>query len=531
MMEIWRLPPIETTYLIYPHGEKNCMRYDRLTTTLVAAVIALTALPVLAEDTKSADQTAKKADANGDEKNEAAETKKPAVATHEVKKGPMKIELALDGVFEASVMEEIFVRSKAWSTLHVLSAAKHGQRVKQGDLLVAFDPEKIDQAISDARSAQELGRISVAQAELALNTAQQSYPLNWALVEKQRRVAMEDLDSYLKVAKPFNKKMAEFNLEMSKFYLEYAEEELRQLEKMYKADDLTEETEEIVLKRAKRQVDSARMSHERAKISHELMMKYDMPRQEEGMRTTARQSEIVWQREKVGMPQAMRKQQLEFEKLRLERARADQKLEELMADRQLLTVKSPVEGIVYYGQCVEGKWTGGAAVAKKLRRGGSVLPNEVFMTVVKPRPLILRVAVPEKELAKVTTGVQGTIAATALPDAKIAATVKAVSPIPAESGAFLAEVLVSGSEGADGVMPGMNGKLTLVLYDKADAITIPPAALQTDPDDKDKTFVKVVGKDGKTKKRPVTVGRKTDNKVEILKGLKPGEKVELGEKK
>jgi len=505
------------------------MRFHGLPTVLVVAIFAVVTLPTLADDAKKGDQPEKKADAAAEKKKETSEEKKPEVATHEVKKGPMKIELALDGVFEASVMEEIYVRPKSWSTLQVLSAAKHGQRVKQGDLLVAFDPEKIDQTILDARTAQKLGRLSLAQAELALKTAQQSYPLNWALVEKQRRVAMEDLDSYLKVAKPFNKKMAEFNLEMSKFYLEYAEEELRQLEKMYKADDLTEETEEIVLKRAKRQVESAKMSHERAKISHELMMKYDMPRQEEGMRTTAQQSEIVWQREKAGMPQSMQKQQLEFEKLRLERVRADQKLDELMADRQLLTVKSPVAGIVYYGQCVEGKWTGGATVAKKLRRGGSVLPNEVFMTVVHPRPLILRVAVPEKELAKVTTGVKGTIAATALPEAKIDAMVKAVSPIPAESGKFLAEVIVSG--GDDSVMPGMNGKLTLVLYDKKDAITIPPAALQTDPEDEDKKFVEVIGKDGKPKKRPVTVGRKTDKKVEILKGLKPGEKVKLTEKK
>ena len=52
--------------------------------------------------------------------------------------------------------------------------------------------------------------------------------------------------------RPFTLKSTEFSLKMTKEKLEYEEEELRQLEKMYKADDITEETEAIVLKRGTR---------------------------------------------------------------------------------------------------------------------------------------------------------------------------------------------------------------------------------------------------------------------------------------
>ena len=44
--------------------------------------------------------------------------------------------------------------------------------------------------------------------------------------------------------------MANFSVKSADNMLAYEKEELRQLEKMYKADDLVEETEEIVLKRA-----------------------------------------------------------------------------------------------------------------------------------------------------------------------------------------------------------------------------------------------------------------------------------------
>ena len=41
-------------------------------------------------------------------------------------------------------------------------------------------------------------------------------------------------------------------------YLSYSLEELNQLKKMYEADDLTEETEEIIIQRAQNDVDQAK---------------------------------------------------------------------------------------------------------------------------------------------------------------------------------------------------------------------------------------------------------------------------------
>jgi multidrug efflux pump subunit AcrA (membrane-fusion protein) len=49
----------------------------------------------------------------------------------------------------------------------------------------------------------------------------------------------------------------------------------------------------------------------------------------------------------------------------------------------------------------------------------------------------------------------------------------------------------------------------------------------TDELDEHKHSVQVLEKDGKITTRPVTIGRKTDKQVEILKGLEEGEKVVL----
>jgi hypothetical protein len=49
----------------------------------------------------------------------------------------------------------------------------------------------------------------------------------------------------------------------------------------------------------------------------------------------------------------------------------------------------------------------------------------------------------------------------------------------------------------------------------------------TDEWDDQKHHVHVLGKDGKPKKRAVTLGKRTAKKVEILKGLSEGDKVLL----
>ena len=80
-------------------------------------------------------------------------------------------------------------------------------------------------------------------------------------------------------------------------------------------------------------------------------------------------------------------------------------------------------------------------------------------------------------------------------------------------------------------MPGMTCKVKLTPYLKQDALTVPPTAVVTDELDEEKQTVQVLEKDGTTKSRPVTVGRKTDKQVEILKGLSEGDKVVIEPKK
>ena len=106
-------------------------------------------------------------------------------------------------------------------------------------------------------------------------------PLDLASAQRSRANAEVDLKHYLDVDRQLQEKSVRNSMQQSQFNLEYAAEELRQLEKMYKADELTEETEEIILTRTRREVESARFGLELNTTRGDHSLKVSIPRQKE----------------------------------------------------------------------------------------------------------------------------------------------------------------------------------------------------------------------------------------------------------
>jgi multidrug efflux pump subunit AcrA (membrane-fusion protein) len=492
---------------------------------------------------KSAEKAAKKADKAAKKAAEAPKkavepAKKPeepakpaAPATQKVKKGLLKITLELEGVFESDAAQEVAVRTEEWAALTVLHAAPHGAVVRKGDVILELDPEKLDRAITDLRNDLKITTLSLQQNEEQLTALEKTTPMDLEAGERAARVAEQDRKYYFDVERPFTLKSSEFSLKMSKEMLEYEQEELNQLEKMYKADDITEETERIVLKRGRDGVDRAKFSLESAQIGHDHAMKFAIPRRDVEVKEATQRKLLEWEKNKVDIPLELSKQRVEIEKLRVQRSQAEERMKHLLADREMLTVKAPIDGIVYYGKIVRGRPGDSGALVDALRPKGGIQPNQVVMTVVQPRPVFIRATVPEGDLHDLRPNLKGTATPACYPDLRLPVTLETTGDIPISPGSFEAKLSVDLKEKAKLLMPGMTCKVKLTPYLKQDALTVPPTAVVTDELDEEKQTVEVLEKDGTTKSRPVTIGRKTDKQVEIVKGLSEGEQVVIEPKK
>ena len=182
--------------------------------------------------------------------------------------------------------------------LSVDSAVPHGAKSARATCCSRLDTEKIDRAIADLRAELKLSDVADAAGrgpvagdgkDRALGPGIQPPPPAWP-----RRIG-----SNFSTSTAFRRKGGRLQPQGGQGGLEYEEEELRQLEKMYKADDITEETEQIVLKRARDTVERAKFRVEIRQIIRDQSLKLAIPRADELVKESAA-AEIVGLGEEQG---------------------------------------------------------------------------------------------------------------------------------------------------------------------------------------------------------------------------------------
>ncbi len=134
--------------------------------------------------------------------------------------------------------------------------------------------------------------------------------------------------------------------------------------------------------------------------------------------------------------------------------------------------------------------------------------------------LILRVNVPERELAKLSVGQLAELSFDAVPERSFAGQIALISPyVDSTTATFGVRIRVTETGGL--LRPGMFARVAIVYERKLDALQIPRTAL-LDGDGPPKVFVV---QDGKAAERAVSLGLSNGAMIEVVEGLKDGEQV------
>jgi multidrug efflux pump subunit AcrA (membrane-fusion protein) len=455
-----------------------------------------------------------------------ADSAKPADLC-KVEKKPFKIEIAVKGTLEPEEAAEIYFRAQPipnfsadFAPLIVEKVVAHGTHVKKGDVLVAFDTRKLDLVIKDTQAEMSLLETGLKLAQDELPLSAKSMPIELAASERAKNIADEDMKYFKETARPQSERFAHTMVKQAGFYLEYAREELRQLEKMYKSKDLTEETEQIILKRQRNALEMAENYYKEALIDRDYTLKISLPRKEKDLADNAVNKELALEKARASLGPTLAQKQQTLAKMLVDRTKLSDRLQKLLRDREGLVLSAPMDGIVYYGRMHQGQWTSSSAMAGKLIPNGIASADETLMTVVKRRPLLLRVTVDEKDGHMIKAGLQGKAQLTFLPDLKLKAHVSKISNIPVAPGQYEALVAVELAD-IEEITPGMACSVKFVPYSRKDAIAVPVAAVV---EEDDKQFV-TVWHDGKKERREVTTGKTANELIEIVTGLREGEEI------
>jgi len=297
-------------------------------------------------------------------------------------------------------------------------------------------------------------------------------------------------------------------------------EELAQLEKMYKSEELTNATSEIVVRRAKRNLDRIKVALDmgRAEAANVKTVRYPQMRQ-----THAHAIEVARNGlDAVKSAQALSKVQREVEaaKSKTALAQLEEQAAKLKKDLAAFEWHAPIDGRVFYGQFQHGAWATAEQITPMLVPSEKAQAGQVLLTVCGPRTRA-RADLAEADYFDVGPGLEASVAPAAAPEAKAEGTVQRKSTMKGAAAAF--ELRIDFKEPPADLLPGMKGKATIRGKELKDVVLVPSTAVASQAG----KCTLNVSKDGKTAPREVTVGKSDGKMTQIKTGLEPGEKVAL----
>ena len=451
----------------------------------------------------------------------------PALLAAAAHAGEITIEprpFTLEKSFSATALPDkgyvlLQIEPKSWADFQIKELAVHGSRVVKGDVLVSFDPETIDKKLADIRLSLDANTLNLAQAELDLKHLQETSPHKLEALRHAADIAKEENSYFTKTRRKAAEETATMNLEHKKQVLSNQQEELRQLTKMYAADDITEDTEEIILTRQKDAVVSAEFALRMENLDYKRTLEVTLPREVVTLADNERDTAIRLRKAEQDIPRSIALQKLELETLKTTCQREEESLAKLEADRTQFEFKAPADGWFYHGPIENGRWTPAEAV-KTLFTHGRPAVNRPFATFVPASAkLVLLAFLDEATARSLKPETTGTALLAGREDIEIPVKIAKIAATPMPDGTYRADLTVTWPKDFTPV-PGTSAQIRMISYYQEAAIAIPTKALSFDPKG---WSVEVKLADGKTEHRPVKRGRVSKDDTEILSGLEVGQ--------
>ena len=377
------------------------------------------------------------------------------VKTGEVTRGEFRVDVELAGLF-VGAESAISVRPEGWKDWVITELVDHGRAVKKGDVLIRFDSKAIDHSIAEWKAHIITVEVALERAKFNIEQLRSSQAI--ALDEAKLKQINAEFAAklYEESGRAFRLKSARKSVENLENYLAYEMEELKQLDKMYTNDNLIGETEEIVLKRQRDSVSRSEFSLESARRTLAYEEARGLATEDEAIVHRTERAKLDRKAADTGAPFAIREHEHAIAKAENEVAKARRTLAQYEADRAAMVVRSPQDGLVYYGRFRRGAWDR-PGVEAFLFPGGKALAHKTLMTVVATDKLSVYGHVPVRFLEHVP-GAKGRVVPNGLSQVSLPGTVTRVSTTPVLQDWWAADIDVELPEDRGPIVPGLTCK-------------------------------------------------------------------------
>jgi hypothetical protein len=437
----------------------------------------------------------------------------------------IRVTLSLEGYFEDVDAVPFSIDTISWSEIKVLDPPLHGSAIQKGKSILGIDLEKIQKKLSEMNH--ELSILNLNHRILAseLRRDEQINKIELDKIKRLEQYNRDEFNRYKKIELPYEKKSAAYDLKKYEENLAYVMEELSQLRKMYEADDLTEETEEIILQRTQNDVNRMKFSLEGAKNRKDKTLKLEIPQSESEKQDSFEKKILSYKANRIIKPAELRKKNLEIKKVEEDnRILSENKLK---LEKDLVTLKalSPTAGTLFVGTFDRGKWSGTKLFEAKLKKGGLLKQYEEFITICPLQNIQARIKIPEKNLLELSGVKNGRLIAGTKTDQKLNAKIQEIKKFPIEPKSYDAVVHFTIPDGGKPPLPGSSCILKIITYQNKNAITVPKTSVFKEEHDPEISYVYLLSSKGKPVKKIVKTGKTSGERIEIVKGIQLNTKI------
>ncbi len=365
--------------------------------------------------------------------------------------------LTLEGFMEPIRMTEVKMKPKNYTgdliVTHVVSAQAS---VKTGEVLIACDPARLLIQLRQAERELDAAQASFQHANEERGFQAQTDSLALGKAEREARWSQQKLKHFQTVEHSLSAAESASGLREAEDSLDNQKEELDQLIAMYKSEELANPTAEIIVRRTRRGLERSQTRYQYRLKRHDKLITQDLPIQLQQLTGEAAQRAMEWEQLQRLQPLKHASKTAELLKVSGDVVRQKEKLKELQADLDTLTVKSSLDGAVYYGAYTKGRWEGREDAVKTLKPGEKITAGTPLLTVVSREGLRVRTAVAEADWSRVKTRMTMTVTPVAFPDIQIKGRVEEMIPIftARQDGSRWGEAVIVLDQSDDRLLPG-----------------------------------------------------------------------------
>ncbi|MDH3590661.1 MAG: hypothetical protein OER88_02190 [Planctomycetota bacterium] len=403
----------------------------------------------------------------------------------------------------------------ARSGLRLIEVLDHGTFVNEGDVIARIDPTAIDRMLKRDRMSLDRTELDMRHAEEKerMQAEQEAEQLQKAETDAAR--AEKKLKGYREHEMKFTEESERLSKQARRNRVDDQKDELEQLEKMYGEDELVDATEEIVIKRSRRNFARSTASQDLGERRRKYTKEWYYHWSEEDLVRNAKVRGASLARLRRSQEMSRERRSMEMEHKRFGLARQRERFADLQKDREQFVVRAPRGGILLHGEA------DAVPAAMTWKRGATVRNRAIILSVAGQRAYKAVTKIAEKDVLSIPAGAAVEVAALLAPKRKMMGRLQ-VEYLPKKGGMFDATVTLAKQELR--LRPGLSAKVIIVLEEERDAVTVPSGCV-IDKGGK-KWVMAGAAKDGPFVKREVTVGVSNGKRTAIRSGLKNGEFVQ-----